>query len=90
MMTKVETKKGRKNGSIFPMREMGKGQVCYCVEGNCYILKVQHQDGNPVFLILDGHRSINSYDYTCTLLVRELYEGESVTIKFSQYKGKNP
>jgi len=63
------------------MRMMEPGETCYCIVDERYILRMPH--GSDQFLILDNHGSANSYSGKVTSPVRELYPGESITIKFS-------
>ncbi len=65
-----------------PMNTMKDGEVCYCPEVKRYVVKVNYS-GTFLFLILINDDGTNSYSDECPLPVRELREGESVTVKFS-------
>jgi len=64
------------------MREMKNGEVCYVPRHRHYVLRIGHEDYESKFLVLDDHR-IKVYFGECPTTVRELYPGESITIKFS-------
>lgn len=64
------------------MCEMSRGEVCYVLKKGHYVVTVSHPGFPPIFLILDSHNEANSYQHNCSLKVRELYPGESVTIEF--------
>ena len=65
-----------------PMNQMKKGEVCFIPANGQFILKVGYLGYTPTFLVLDSTEEINMYGPGCPLEVRELYEGESVTIEF--------
>lgn len=71
-----------KEQAWFPMHDMGRGQVC-CTKDGKYVLKVTHTGVAPIFLILEDNEESNSYHPNCSLLVRNLHEDESITVKFS-------
>ncbi len=64
-----------------PMSKMAYGEVCYCIEDECYVLKMPYTDDQ--FLILGDNDIANSYSGKPSIKVRTLYPGESITIKFS-------
>lgn len=68
----------KKEPRIKRMDEMKNGEVCWHEQGQHYILKYE-----GAVLILDNHQNVNGYGHRCDLPVRELYPGESITIKFS-------
>lgn len=68
----------KKEPRVKAMYEMETGEVCWCEMNLHYILKT-----NRYVLILDNHENINGYSPGTVLQVRELYPGESITIKFS-------
>ncbi len=78
MMSLVNIKEGTK-----PMHEMVDGEVCFCIDTNEYVIKISHIMQKPIFLILNEHKATNSYGAECYRRVRQLNEGESVTIRFS-------
>ena len=66
----------------FPMNLMNMGDVCYCPETKDYVLAVAH-GGDKMFLILGNCSKANTYSGKCSLAVRRLHVGGSITIKFS-------
>ena len=84
-MTMEVIKKTEAKPSVrsFPMKDMERGQVCYCLRDGCYVLRVCQLDSPDIILVLSNHCKVNAYHFSCKLLVRELYPGESITIKFS-------
>ena len=81
-MVKVQTEEGKNSIHYFPMREMKKGQVCFVRDKGHYVIRVDHFEQKQIFLILDNYHDIDSYSDGCDLMVRALYDGESITIKF--------
>ena len=68
--------------SLKPMNQMDDGEVCYYVADSRYVLKVCNVGQEDIYLILEAG-DYNSYSHDCDGSVRELYPGESITIKFS-------
>lgn len=74
--------KGTKICNVKPMNTMLHGEVCKVEGSDKYVVSVWY--GNTtIYLLLNDHGSTNSYSGSCTLPVRELETGESITIKFS-------
>ena len=79
-MEVIKKTKAKPSVRSFPMKDMERGQVCYCLKDECYVLRVYPLD---IILVLANHCKVNTYHSSCDLLVRELFPGESITIKFS-------
>jgi hypothetical protein len=63
---------------VKPMHRMENGEVCYVLSHKHYVVKVQE-----LFLILDDDKDdYDIYGHNCDSPVRELAEGESVTVNF--------
>lgn len=70
------------------MDEMRRGEVCFVMEENYYVVNVGiSNDNGSRFLILDTDVDIKWYAHSSgsprRYKVRELYPNESITIKFS-------
>lgn len=79
---------GKPRSVVKRMNTMARGEVCYCDERNMYVMKISFVDPERVTVYLhlnDGGLSlfISFDEFANKLEVRELYEGESITIKFS-------
>lgn len=81
-MVKVQTEGCKNSIHYFPMWEMKEGQVCFVRDKEHYVVRVGHLEQKQFFLILDNDHDMNSYGDECGLMVRALYDGESITIKF--------
>jgi hypothetical protein len=83
-MTMQRQQQGLGNKNIVKqMLDMSDGEVCFDIKAEHYVLKVAHMEQPSIFLILDDHHGMNSYQDGCKRTVRELFPGEYVTIKFS-------
>jgi hypothetical protein len=67
------------------MSEMRRGETCFVIENNEYVVCVEHCNYRRIYLGLKDYDTVQTYgsEEHLDLQVRELYPGESITIKFS-------
>ena len=67
------------------MGDMIRGEVCWINKDSSYIVCIEHDEFPKIYLSLRNYDSAQTYGSVdqLDLIVRELYPGESITIKFS-------
>ncbi len=79
-MEKVVIKTGEDG---LDMCDMENGDVCYVPLNDHFVLCIEDLDSVKSFLVLDNCETPDVYSDECTLTVKPLKTGESVTIKFT-------
>ncbi len=79
-MEKVVTKTGEDG---LDMCDMANGDVCYVPVNDHYVLCIEDSWSAKFFLVLDDCKEPDTDEADCTLTVKPLRTGESITIKFT-------
>ena len=86
MAMRVMVKTGGNPGPIEKqMSSMTRGEVCYHIQNDYYVVRIGAYNETSQFLILRDDETCDHYDFKASghHKVRELYPGENVTVNFS-------